>query len=66
MARAKAKYWHLTNVDLVAIQSSDPRAQIFNSQIFGQSMIFPQKYSEACEKLTPKDRTLNHFVNGHK
>jgi hypothetical protein len=34
------------NVDLVAIQSSDPQAQTFNWPIFGKVRYFPPKSSE--------------------
>ena len=55
-----------TNMDLVAIQRSDPQARIFNSQIFNKVWYFPPKSSEGCNKFTPEDRPLDLFVNGHK
>ena len=56
----------LKNLDLVAIQSSDPRARKFNWQIFGKVWYFPPKSSEGYTKLKLKDKTLNLFVNDHK
>ena len=46
------------NVDLVAIQSSDPQAQIFNWPIFGKVLYFPPKSSEGYKKLKRNDKTL--------
>ena len=54
------------NVDLVAIQSFDPQARIFNWPIFGKVWYFPTKSSEGYKKLNPNDKTLILFVNDHK
>jgi hypothetical protein len=45
----------MENVDLVAIQSSDPQARIFNWPIFGVVRYVPPKSSEGHSKLEPKD-----------
>ena len=51
------EHYIFKNVDLVAIQSFDPQARIFNWPIF----------SKLCyTKLKPKDKTLNLFVNDLK
>ena len=54
------------NVDLVAIQSFDPQAQIFNRPIFGNLCYFPLKFSEGYQKLKRNDKTLIFVDNGHK
>ena len=53
------------SVDLVAIKSFDPQAQIFNLSIFGKIWFFPSTFSEGYQKLNPTDKTLNLFVNDH-
>jgi hypothetical protein len=46
------------NVDLVAIQISDPQARIFNLQIFGKVGYFPPKSSEGFKKFKPNAKTF--------
>jgi hypothetical protein len=54
------------NLDLVSIQSSDPRAQKFTRQIFVKVCYFHPKSSDGYNKLKLKDKTLNLFVNDLK
>ena len=49
------------NMDLVAIQSSNPQAWRFNWQIFGKVWYSPLKSAEGYKKLKHKDTTLNLF-----
>ena len=47
------------NLDLVAIQSFEPQAWIFNRPIFVKLWYFPPKSSEGYTKLKPNNKALN-------
>jgi hypothetical protein len=61
------KHSSFKNADLVAIQSFEPQAQIFNLSIFGKILYFPSKFSEGyILKIENNRKTLNLFVNDCK